>query len=541
MNTLFGTNRTTSTRRTFIKRSTGLAAGVLSGSLWIPQSYAKKPDVRRFNLSVSVDALTKDPELLNIVKAAGVTDIWLACFFHGHWSPSIETIATWQARIEGMGMDVHNITIPLGHPSFDAKPPSYSAKVPTDAWKPGVRPDGKKHYGVSLHAPATQANVAALRKIKTTDPGIIFLDDDFRLAPSPSDIGGCFCNEHKAEFLRRNGYNRKHWDELLVDVRERRLTPVVRSWVGDTCDALTASFRAQQEAAAPEAQLGNMVMFMGSEKAGIRLPDYTGAPFRVGELMFDDKSFGSPKGKTNELFSSLLHRRFTSPELAYSETTAWPPDKLSAPNMAAKLAVTTISDVRNTMFMSGMIPFPRTHWETLAPAMRKQADLHRELAGHKPAGPFKHFWGEASRWIGDSNPYSLFMATGVPFEVVDKPGREGWTLLSDWDAEAVAAGRLKSEGTTLVCRPSTREPVPEGRIVEEKLEALYAFKRSVLPQLQGVPYVEEDAPVVCAWYPTARAVLLWNLAEKEQPVTLRYGDKRQTQTLAALDTCLLRV
>ena len=54
-----------------------------------------------------------------------------------------------------------------------------------------------------------------------------------------------------------------------------------------TCDQLTACFKAQQ-AAAPAVQLGNMIMYLGAEKAGIRLSDYAEVPFRVGELMFDD-------------------------------------------------------------------------------------------------------------------------------------------------------------------------------------------------------------------------------------------------------------
>jgi len=112
-----------------------------------------------------------------------------------------------------------------------------------------------------------------------------------------------------------------------------------------------------------------MVMYLGAEKAGIRLADYRDVPFRVGELMFDDGSFGLVKGKTNELFSSLFHRRFARPELAYSETTAYPANRLSAENMAAKLAVSTLSDVRNTMYMSGLTAFPREHWHTLVPKL----------------------------------------------------------------------------------------------------------------------------------------------------------------------------
>jgi hypothetical protein len=134
-----------------------------------------------------------------------------------------------------------------------------------------------------------------------------------------------------------------------------------------------------------------MVMYLGSEKAGIRLTDYRDVPFRVGELMFNDRSFAPVKGKTDELFSSLFHRRFVRPELAYSETTAYPANELSAGNMAAKLAVSTLSDVRNTMFMSGLTPFPREHWQTLGPAMKQHADVHRKIAGHTPRKPLKHY------------------------------------------------------------------------------------------------------------------------------------------------------
>ena len=91
--------------------------------------------------------------------------------------------------------------------------------------------------------------------------------------------------------------------------------------------------------------------------------------------MFNDKSFAPVKGKTDELFSSLFHRRFVSPELAYSETTAFPADKLSASNMAAKLSVSLLSDVHNTMF------YERA--DTLSPNT-----LANPGSGHEKAGRF---------------------------------------------------------------------------------------------------------------------------------------------------------
>ncbi len=63
--------------------------------------------------------------------------------------------------------------------------------------------------------------------------------------------------------------------------------------------------------------------------------------------------------------------------------------------------------------------------------------------------------------------------------------------------------------------------------VAESMEELFALKRELMPRLAGVPVVEEEKPVVCAWYPTVRAVLLWNLSEKEEAFTVRLGDKRR--------------
>ena len=111
--------------------------------------------------------------------------------------------------------------------------------------------------------------------------------------------------------------------------------------------------------------------------------------------------------------------------------------------MAAKLAVSTIGDVRNTMYRSGMTPFPETHWETLAPAMKKQATFHEMLKCHKLQGPFKHSWGAASRYVGKDKPLSIFLPSEIPFQVVDKLSPEGWTFLSDQETLLIS---LRSRG-----------------------------------------------------------------------------------------------
>jgi len=84
----------------------------------------------------------------------------------------------------------------------------------------------------------------------------------------------------------------------------------------------------------------------------------------------------------------------------------------------------------------------------------------------------------------------------------------------------------------------TRRPavgnLANSRGVPEDLAALWAFKASIKPQLSGVPYVEEATPVVCAWYPTARLVLLWNLLEEPVRITLAFGATHRAVELPAL-------
>jgi hypothetical protein len=239
--------------------------------------------------------------------------------------------------------------------------------------------------------------------------------------------------------------------------------------------------------------------------------------------MFDDGSFRSIKGKTDELFSVLFHRRFVAPERAYSETTAYPADRLSAANLAAKLVISTLADVRHTVFMSGLTPFPVEHWGTLGPAMRTQARWHEELAGLRCRGPLRHYWGEAERRVGTDQPFSLWLALGVPFEVVETPGGKGWTFLSDFDARALGGGighgRDRRRGWP-VCRTAAGAGAGGAERVEESLAALFEWKRRVRRALAAVPVVDEDEPAVCAWYPDAGKLAVWNLTEQSRTLTL---------------------
>ncbi len=488
--------------------------------------------VRNFHVCLAPPVVVADPDLLKIVQRAGVGSVWLAGFFSGHHPSPASLLSHARRCVESAGMAAHLINIPLGHPgdSLGSSDGGFPLTPPVH-WQTGRSADGRAYAGTSLHPPATVENRAALQGLRKQGFQRCFLDDDFRLARGPGEIGGCYCAEHRRRFLESGGYPAGRWDALLEDVRSRRLTPLLRSWTEFTCDELTGSFRAQQRGF--QGELGIMVMYLGAEKAGIRLKDYAGVPLRVGELMFDDGSFGSVKGKTDELFSALFHRRYASPWKAFSETTAYPANRLSAQNMAAKLAVSTLADVRHTMFMSGLTPFPREHWATLAPSIKAQARIHHQIAGHRPRGPFKHYWGEAQRRVGNDQPFSLWLAIGVPFEVTDEVRGEGCTFLSDSDAEVVRA-KGSADVTRLMCRDSA-SPFPKGcRTVREGLTELFAWKRELRDQLRKVPHILEDEPAVCAWYPEARRVLVWNLSVERKTLTLAHDKNRRELSVEPL-------
>ncbi len=56
-----------------------------------------------------------------------------------------------------------------------------------------------------------------------------------------------------------------------------------------------------------------------------------------------------------------------------------------------------------------------------------------------------------------------------------------------------------------------------------------------------IPFVEEDKPVVCAWYPESKTVLLWNLSETKETITIKLDDKTQAIEIEGLDAALVKL
>ncbi len=528
-------------RREFVNRIM-LTGAVLGGvSIFGKQIFALGTDnqVRRFHISLQAEAWEKNPELIDIMKEAGVTDVWMASYLQGKWFRTPKGLSESAKFLKSKGFNTHVLTVPLGHPGNAIDPSNESLSEKKESWKNACDYDGSLYSGTSIHPPIVEDNIEAHKQLADEGFDILFLDDDFRLGKFPGKIGGCFCDDCKKEFLEKFNYNSNDWKVLIESVDKRNPTKVLRSWIEHICNKEYDMFVALQKAT-PQMEVGIMVMYFGAEKSGIDLSKYQDVPFRVGEMMFGDGDFGKVKGKTDELFSALFHMRFVKPELAYSESTTYPEDALSAKNMAAKLTVSLFTDVRNTMFMSGLNPFPVEYWKTLAPAMKKSARLHEEIAGLKPSGPFKHFWGWDSRLVGKDQPFSMFLASGIPFEVIDELTTDGWVFLSNEDAKSVVEGRVKAKSQNLVVRKEAK--VVGGNFIEmeESLDDIFAFKNRVIPSLKNIPYVDGETPVIFSWYPTAGKALLWNVNEEKKSYNIvRNGEIIQSVTIEGLDVMLV--
>ena len=530
-------------RRGFINRLIASGAVIGGVSLFGNKIFAignKKP-IRRFHISMQAEAWLENPELISIMKNAGISDVWMGSYLQGKWYHTPTELRESADFLKSKGFNAHVLTVPLGHPGNAIDPSDDSWSEKKENWENACDYDGSLYSGTSIHSPVVEDNIEAHKLLADEGFDILFLDDDFRLGKYPGKIGGCFCDNCKNDFLKKYNYNSDDWEMLIESVEKRDPTKVLRSWIEYICDKEYDMFVALQKAT-PQMEIGIMVMYFGAEKSGIDLSKYQDVPFRVGEMMFGDDSFGKVKGKTDELFSALFHMRFVKPELAYSESTTYPQDALSAKNMAAKLTVSLFTDVRNTMFMSGLQPFPVEYWKTLAPAMKKSARIHEEIAGLKPEGPFKHYWGWDSRLVGKDQPFSLFLASGIPFEVIDELTSDGWIFLSNEDAKSVVEGRVVAQNNNLVVRKES-ELVGDNFIqLEETMADIFAFKKRLIPSLRNIPYIDGDIPAVFSWYPGAGKALLWNVNEVKQSYKIILNERvLQEVSIDGLDVALLSV
>src|SRR5690606_35094489 len=161
--------------------------------------------------------------LLDIMADVGMDKIWVPAFFYGFWPYDNEARLDFHRQIEARGMSTGVINIPLGHPGDSLGAMQGDIPLtPPEHWQMGHYPDGRQYSGTSLHPPATEENVEAMRRLAAEGAKEVFLDDDFRLAVSPGMIGGCFCDAHKQAFLESRGFGAEAWEDLMHAVQQRQ-------------------------------------------------------------------------------------------------------------------------------------------------------------------------------------------------------------------------------------------------------------------------------------------------------------------------------
>ena len=146
-------------RRDFLKCSAALGCGVAALAAGETES---RP--RQYHVCLSRQVCEQTPELLHVVRDAGVTDIWQAAFFYGYWHDTVEGLKKGRAQVESLGLRWHPLNVPLGHPGDSlGDATGQTPLTPPAHWRMAERVDGVTHSGTSLHEPATAEDVAAMR------------------------------------------------------------------------------------------------------------------------------------------------------------------------------------------------------------------------------------------------------------------------------------------------------------------------------------------------------------------------------------------
>jgi len=76
-----------------------LAAASLSAGTWPWHSRATE-SIREYHVCLSPQAVLEDPEFPAMLRAAGVTCVWLAGFFYGHWPWPLAFLQAARDRLE---------------------------------------------------------------------------------------------------------------------------------------------------------------------------------------------------------------------------------------------------------------------------------------------------------------------------------------------------------------------------------------------------------------------------------------------------------
>ena len=271
----------------------------------------------------------------------------------------LEKIVRVKRILDEEGFETWGLGLPVGHPAgFDTPRFTYH-----EGWHIRRDIDGNEcRWSNALTDRLirdAREHVLTLREI-----GIpaMFWDDDLREGNYEGDVQGCFCGECLREFTAMypafagRGFGRETLRPVLrrdpAGLSEEQ-TALREAWMDFLSDKIC---RFMRETSVEGVRNGIMIMHNGDRRHGIDIPAIRRACpdclFRVGELMFDDRSFEAP-GNMRALAGGVLRHMalMGDPENVYSESTVYPHGALTPENLRKKIVLERKCGLRHINLM----------------------------------------------------------------------------------------------------------------------------------------------------------------------------------------------
>lgn len=379
-----------------------------------------------------LDIASRD-HLIGLMKDAGIEKIWIAGFFSGKLV-DIEELKEAKAFAEQHGLEVGAVTIPVGHPGNALNPddPDFEQLEIPKHWHYRIDKWGNTvYYCGAIDSSLIEDNGKAALHLREAGFKEVFLDDDLRAGNYNPDIEGCYCDICIAEFNRiyQRDATRETLRDATVDKQDKGL---MLDWVAFQCDKVTDVVKATDiEGVRP----GIMVMHYGDERHGIDVPSIReqvpSTIFRVGELHFNDGTFGNPNGKAQEMMGIVYHLNFMEGADTYSESTIFPPRSLKEHNLVYKAKMAITSGVENVLFMSGTWLLEDSYWRALGAARPALQALDQACTNTTRSYPVHIAYGTSGAYAEALAPSTLPVLAGLPVKPVraDQSSDGGEVLL----------------------------------------------------------------------------------------------------------------
>ncbi|QGQ99684.1 hypothetical protein EHS13_34905 [Paenibacillus psychroresistens] len=506
-----------------------------------------------------LDTATRDALVANM-KRAGIQKIWIAGFFSGKMV-DIEELKEAKAFVEHNGLEVGAVTIPIGHPGNALNPddPDLDLEIPKH-WHYRVDNEGETVYFCgAIDTCLIEDNGKVAQILHNAGFKEVFLDDDLRVGNFNEFIEGCYCDACVTEF---NGiyHHSETRETLMVQITRKLNLQLMKDWVSFQCDKITAVMKATD---IEGVQPGIMVMHFGDERHGIDIPaireQIPNALFRVGELQFKDASFTKPSAKAEEMLGITYHLNFMDKELAYSESTIFPPRSLKEHNLVYKAKMAITAGLENVLFMSGTWVLDDSYWQAIAAALPVLQELDKATANTERFYPVHLAYGTHGSHAEPIVPTSLPILAGLPVKPVraDQNSEGGDLLLFFGDYELGAEWQkklplykqvifdqkaiFKNKDILQQLEPSAINFINwDHQAASKPVAEDIALLQSLVEQGNwSFPRFVEGSNIGLVWLKESRKVILYNLLETVNQGIVKIADSLYPVRLKALSFAIM--